>query len=134
MWLGEAPAADAVAQLGEFGATEVRVVASGERACLPRRPRPRSRRRPRTPPRVVVVSTFVTKEIVTGSRCYRRWRGGRRRRAELVDGRVETSQTVFAATWNVRTRINADRAIVGVRPNTTRPRRPRSQAPRRWSR
>ncbi len=69
---------------------------------------------------VLMVSTFVNKEIATqlahatGAGVVVDAAG-----AEMVDGRVETLQTVFAATWNVRTRINRERAIVGVRPNTT---------------
>ena len=118
VWLGQVPSADAAALLGDYGATEVRVVeadarlashaavalgAASEDADL-----------------VLVISTFVTKEIVTrlamatGAGVVVDTAG-----AEIVDGRVETVQTVFAATWNVRTRIESARAIVGIRPNTT---------------
>ena len=68
-----------------------------------------------------MVSTFVNKEIAThvalatGAGVVVDAAG-----AEMVDGRIEAEQTVFAATWNVRTRINSDRAIVALRPNTTK--------------
>jgi electron transfer flavoprotein alpha subunit len=69
---------------------------------------------------VVVISTFVNKEIATrfalatGAGVVVDAAG-----AAVVDGRVTTTQTVFAATWNVTTRVNAERAVVGIRPNTT---------------
>ncbi|WP_084129139.1 electron transfer flavoprotein subunit alpha/FixB family protein [Demequina sp. NBRC 110055] len=118
VWLGSVPSADAVALVGDYGATEVRVVDAEMRlaghaaaalgAAL------------EDADVVVVISTFVTKEIVTrlamatGAGVVVDAAG-----AEIVDGRVETVQTVFAATWNVRTRIHTERAIVGIRPNTT---------------
>ncbi|MFN3866537.1 MAG: electron transfer flavoprotein subunit alpha/FixB family protein [Demequina sp.] len=120
IWLGEVPAADALAQLGEYGASEVRVVDIGDDARLPAKAAAAIAAATEDAPVLVVISTFVTKEIatrlavLTGAGVVVDAAG-----ASLVDGRVETFQTVFAATWNIRTRIDADRAIVGVRPNTT---------------
>lgn len=120
VWLGDAPTADALAQLGEYGATEVRVAAVGADARLPAKAAAAVAAATEDATVVVVISTFANKEIVTrlavltGAGVVVDAAG-----AELVDGKVETTQTVFAATWNVRTRIDADRAIVGVRPNTT---------------
>ncbi|MFW2513217.1 electron transfer flavoprotein subunit alpha/FixB family protein [Demequina sp. SO4-13] len=120
VWLGDAPAADAVAQLGEYGASEVRVVDIGAESRLPAKAAAAIAAATQDVPVLVVISTFVTKEIATrlavlnGAGVVVDAAG-----ASMVDGRVETFQTVFAATWNVRTRIDADRAIVGVRPNTT---------------
>ncbi|WP_062132236.1 electron transfer flavoprotein subunit alpha/FixB family protein [Demequina aestuarii] len=120
LWLGDAPAADAVAQLGEYGAAEVRVVGIGDDARLPAKAAAAIAAATEDAPVLVVISTFVTKEIATrlavlnGAGVVVDAAG-----ASRVDGHIETFQTVFAATWNVRTRIDADRAIVGVRPNTT---------------
>ncbi|WP_062079203.1 electron transfer flavoprotein subunit alpha/FixB family protein [Demequina globuliformis] len=119
VWLGEAPSADAAAQLGEYGATEVRVVDAAD-ARVASRAAAAVGAASGDADVVVMISTFVTKEIATrlalatGAGVVVDAAG-----AELVDGKVETFQTVFAATWDVRTRINADKAIVGVRPNTT---------------
>ncbi len=118
VWLGGEPGPDAVAQLGEYGATEVRVVAPQVRVAAAVAAALEAA--VGAADVLVVVSTFVNKEIVTrlalatGAGVVVDAAG-----AELVDGHVETFQTVFAATWNVRTRIVADRAIVGIRPNTT---------------
>jgi electron transfer flavoprotein alpha subunit len=118
VWLGGSPAEAAVAALGEYGAAEVRVVepelrvASAAAAALGAATDDADV--------VLVVSTFVNKEIVTrlalatGAGVVVDAAG-----AEIVSGRVETTQTVFAATWNVRTRIVSEKAIVGIRPNTT---------------
>ncbi|WP_084105625.1 electron transfer flavoprotein subunit alpha/FixB family protein [Demequina sp. NBRC 110056] len=120
VWLGDAPSADAVAQLGEYGAAEVRVAEVGDEARHPAKAAAAIATATEDSSVVIVISTFVTKEIVTrlavltGAGVVVDAAG-----AELVDGKVETFQTVFAATWNVRTRIDAERAIVGVRPNTT---------------
>ncbi|MDN4481146.1 electron transfer flavoprotein subunit alpha/FixB family protein [Demequina muriae] len=120
LWLGDAPAADAVARLGEYGASEVRVVGIGDDARLPAKAAAAIAAATEDAPVLVVISTFVTKEIATrlavlnGAGVVVDAAG-----ASRVDGRIETFQTVFAATWNVRTRIDAERAIVGVRPNTT---------------
>ena len=118
VWLGEAPEPDAVALLGDYGAAHVRVVTGDLR--LPAAAAAAVEAAADDAEIFIVVSTFFNKEIATRL-AYATGAGvvvdaaG----AELVDGRVETLQTVFAATWNVRTRINSDLAIVGVRPNTT---------------
>ncbi|WP_062386292.1 electron transfer flavoprotein subunit alpha/FixB family protein [Demequina iriomotensis] len=120
VWLGEAPEAPEVARLGLYGAAEVRVVAVGDEARLPAVAAAALGAATSDAEVMLMVSTFVNKEIATrlalatGAGVVVDAAG-----AELVDGRVETMQTVFAATWNVRTRIEADRAIVGIRPNTT---------------
>lgn len=120
VWMGEEPSDDVVATLGAYGATEVRVFASGERARHPKTAAAAMAAASGDAALVLMVSTFVNKEIAThlalatGAGVVVDAAG-----AELVDGRIEAQQTVFAATWDVRTRINADRAIVAVRPNTT---------------
>lgn len=120
IWLGDAPAADAVSLLGEYGAEEVRVVSLGEAGRVPSVAAAGVTAAAGDAPVLIVVSTFVNKEIATlfalqtDAGMVVDAAG-----AEWVDGRIETMQTVFAATWNVRTRINAERAVVGVRPNTT---------------
>ncbi|WP_084077007.1 electron transfer flavoprotein subunit alpha/FixB family protein [Demequina sp. NBRC 110057] len=119
VWLGSAPAADAAALLGEYGATEVRVVDAAD-ARVASRAAAALGAASADADVVLVISTFVTKEIATrlalatGAGVVVDAAG-----AELVDGKVETFQTVFAATWDVRTRIESDKAIVGIRPNTT---------------
>ncbi|WP_084101797.1 electron transfer flavoprotein subunit alpha/FixB family protein [Demequina sp. NBRC 110051] len=118
VWLGERPSADAAALLGDYGATEVRAVEADAR--LSAHAATALGAASEDADVVVVISTFVTKEIVTrlamatGAGVVVDAAG-----AAMVDGRVETVQTVFAATWNVRTRIESARAIVGIRPNTT---------------
>jgi len=120
VWLGDEPPADAVAQLGEYGACEVRVAVIGDDARLPAKAATAVAAASADTSVLLVISTFVNKEIVTrvamstGAGVVVDAAG-----AELVDGRIETTQTVFAATWDVRTRIETDRAIVGIRPNTT---------------
>lgn len=120
VWLGDAPAADDVALLGEYGATEVRVVALGGAVRLPAVASAGLVTAAADADAVVVISTFVNKEIATrfalatGAGVVVDAAG-----AAVVDGRVTTTQTVFAATWNVLTRVNAERAVVGIRPNTT---------------
>ncbi|NTV39697.1 MAG: electron transfer flavoprotein subunit alpha/FixB family protein [Demequinaceae bacterium] len=121
VWMGEEPPAAAVAALGEYGAVEVRVLAIRERARHPKTAAAALAAATGDAALVLMVSTFVNKEIAThlalatGAGVVVDAAG-----AELVDGRIEVQQTVFAATWNVRTRINAERAIVAVRPNTTK--------------
>ena len=121
VWMGEEPSAEAVAALGEYGAEEVRVLAIGERARHPKTAAAALAAATGDAALVLMVSTFVNKEIAThlalatGAGVVVDAAG-----AEMVDGRVEALQTVFAATWNVRTRINAERAIVALRPNTTK--------------
>jgi len=118
VWLGGQPGPDAVAQLGEYGATEVRVVAPELRvaAALAEAVGAASG----DADVVLFVSTFPNKEIATrlalatGAGVVVDAAG-----ASIVDGHVEVEQTVFAATWNVRTRIVTEKAIVAIRPNTT---------------
>ncbi|MBC7298573.1 MAG: electron transfer flavoprotein subunit alpha/FixB family protein [Demequina sp.] len=120
VWMGEEPPAGAVTALREYGAEEVRVVAIGDRARHSGTAAAVLAAATADSAIVLMVSTFFTKEvatrlaIATGAGVVVDAAG-----AALVDGRVETTQTVFAATWNVRTRVNADRAIVTLRPNTT---------------
>jgi electron transfer flavoprotein alpha subunit len=38
--------------------------------------------------------------------------------ATLADGAVETTQSVFSSTWNVRTQITTPRAVVAIKPNS----------------
>ncbi len=120
VWIGEEPPADAVTALGVYGAEEVRVLAIGERARHPKTASAALAAATGDAALVLVVSTFANKEsathlaLATNAGMVVDASG-----AEMVDGRVEVRQTVFAATWNVRTRINAGRAIVALRPNTT---------------
>ncbi|MFV0286073.1 MAG: electron transfer flavoprotein subunit alpha/FixB family protein [Demequina sp.] len=119
VWLGAVPAADAVALLGEYGAAEVRVVDAAD-ARIASQAAAALGAASADADVVLVISTFVTKEIATrlalatGAGVVVDAAG-----ANLVDGKVEAFQTVFAATWDVRTRIESDKAIVGIRPNTT---------------
>ena len=120
VWMGEEPPVDAVALLGAYGADEVRVLALGEAARLVTVAAAAVHGATADADVILMVSTFVNKEIATrlalatGAGVVVDAAG-----AEAVDGRIEAVQTVFAATWNVRTRINAERAIVALRPNTT---------------
>ncbi|WP_062524885.1 electron transfer flavoprotein subunit alpha/FixB family protein [Demequina rhizosphaerae] len=120
VWIGDAPADAEAARLGVHGAEEVRVVAVGDDARLPAKAAAALADATGDADVVLMISTFVNKEIATrlalatGAGVVVDAAG-----AELVDGHVETLQTVFAATWNVRTRIATDKAIVGIRPNTT---------------
>ncbi|WP_062201413.1 electron transfer flavoprotein subunit alpha/FixB family protein [Demequina salsinemoris] len=120
VWIGEEPADDAVASLGAHGAEEVRWVELGGTARLPK-VRSAALAAATTDTRIVLLtSTFLNKELAallalaTGAGVVVDASGAR-----IVDGRVETEQTVFAATWNVTTRIVAEDAIVALRPNTT---------------
>ncbi|MCR6712849.1 MAG: electron transfer flavoprotein subunit alpha/FixB family protein [Demequina sp.] len=105
-------------QLGDYGAVQVRVIDADVR--VPSVAAAALAAAGHDAEVFIVVSTFVNKEIVTrlalatGAGVVVDAAG-----AEVVDGRVETTQTVFAATWNVRSRINRELAIVAVRPNTT---------------
>lgn len=120
VWIGAAPAAEVVSRLGEYGATEVRVADLGVDGRNPQVAAAGLVAAAHDAQAVLVISTFVNKEIATrfavatGAGVVVDAAG-----AELVDGQLETTQTVFAATWNVRTRIAAERAVVGIRPNTT---------------
>ncbi len=120
VWLGGTPSADAVALLGRYGATEVRHGDAGDAGRLPEVAAALLEEASADAATVLMVSTFVNKEtatrlaLATGAGMVVDAAG-----AALVDGHIETDQTVFAATWNVRTRIETDKAIVGLRPNTT---------------
>ena len=120
VWMGDRPDDDAVASLGAYGADEVRVLAIGDRARHPRAAASALRAAAADAALVLLVSTFVNKEI--GTHLALATDAGMVVDAAgvaIVDDRFETTQTVFAATWNVRTRINAPRGIVTLRPNTT---------------
>jgi len=118
VWLGGSPSEESVALLGSYGASEVRVVEAEVRVAAAAAAALEAAVGDAEV--LLVVSTFVNKEVVTrlalstGAGVVVDAAG-----AEIVDGRVETFQTVFAATWNVRTRIVSERAIVSLRPNTT---------------
>lgn len=118
VWLGGSPSEESVALLGSYGAAEVRVVEAEVRVAAAAAAALEAAVGDAEV--LLVVSTFVNKEVVTrlalstGAGVVVDAAG-----AEIVDGRVETFQTVFAATWNVRTRIVSERAIVSLRPNTT---------------
>ncbi len=120
VWLGDEPPAAGIEELARYGAEEVRFAVAGDELRLPTAAAAALEAAAADASVVVVVSTFANKEIATrlalknGAGMVVDTAG-----AEWVEGRLETIQTVFAATWNVRTRINAERAIVGVRPNTT---------------
>jgi electron transfer flavoprotein alpha subunit len=120
VWLGEEPPAAAVEELAAYGADEVRFAVVGDALRLPAAAAAALEAATADARVLVIVSNFTNKEIATrlaiatGAGMVVDAAG-----AEWVEGRLETIQTVFAATWNVRTRVNAERAIVGVRPNTT---------------
>lgn len=120
VWMGNQPPADDISLLAEYGAAEVRTLEIGDRGRHPGTAASVLAAATADASVVLMVSTFFTKEVATrlalatGAGVVVDAAG-----AEVHDGRVETTQTVFAATWNVRTRINAERAIVTLRPNTT---------------
>lgn len=120
VWVGDAPSEDAVGALGAYGATQVRIADVGG-ARHPKSLAAALGSASADADVVLMISGFVAKEIATllaletGAGVVVDAAG-----ATLVDGRIETTQTVFAATWNVTTRINAAKAIVAVRPNTTK--------------
>ncbi len=120
VWLGGAPDPAQNARLGIHGATEVRVVPAAEGVREPVRAAAALAAATADADVILMLSTFVNKEIATrlalatGAGVVVDAAG-----VEIVDGHVETLQTVFAATWNVRTRVAAEKAIVAVRPNTT---------------
>ncbi|WP_296666099.1 electron transfer flavoprotein subunit alpha/FixB family protein [Demequina sp.] len=120
VWLGDAPDGAQVERLSVYGAAEVRVVPCGDDARLAAGGAAALGAATADASAIVMISTFVNKEIATrlalatGAGVVVDAAG-----AELVDGRIETLQTVFAATWNVRSRIETDAGIVAIRPNTT---------------
>jgi len=120
VWLGSEVLADAANLLGEYGATEVRVANIGDDARHPARAAAAVVTATGDADTLLMVSTFVNKEIatrvamVTGAGVVVDAAG-----AQVVDGKVEAFKTVFAATWNVRCRVETDKAIIALRPNTT---------------
>lgn len=121
IWLGDPPSPDDVATLALYGALEVRVAAIGAEACLASLAGVALREAAADLPLVLGVSTFASKEMATR---YAASVGAGMvvdaRSVALVDGGVETEQFVLAATWLVRTRIEADRAVVLLRPNSAK--------------
>ncbi len=120
IWLGSEVLADAAGVLGEYGATEIRVANIGKDARHPTKAAAAIEAAIHDADVLLVVSTFVNKEIAT--RLAMKTGAGvvvDAAGAERVGGSIEAFKTVFAATWNVRCRITTDKAIVGVRPNTT---------------
>ncbi|WP_291377493.1 electron transfer flavoprotein subunit alpha/FixB family protein [Demequina sp.] len=120
VWMGDQPPADQIERLGAYGAAEVRVVEVGDGARHAVTAAAAVGSATADASVVLMVSTFANKEIATrlalatGAGVVVDAAG-----AQMVNGRVETTQTVFAATWDVRTRVNADKAVVTLRPNTT---------------
>ena len=122
VWVGTPPSAEAVATLGLYGSSEVRVAdvphdtpvaglaaaveaAAGDAALL------------------LAVSSFAAKEVLTrvaiatGAAIVVDANG-----LEKAGDGFETTQAVFTATWLVRTRLERPRAVVALRPNSTRAR------------
>jgi len=120
VWIGDEPGDEAASSLAAYGAEEVRRVEVGPAARLPKVRAAALGAASTDADIVLATSTFLNKEVATllaletGAGVVVDASG-----AAIVDGKVETEQTVFAATWNVRTRIVSDRAIVALRPNTT---------------
>ncbi len=120
LWLGDRPTGGDLARLAEYGVGEVRVCAIGEKAHLPSEAAAALEAAAEGIDVVLGVSTFATKEAATrfasatGAGVVVDASG-----VEVVDGAVETSQHVFTATYVVRSRITAERAVVLLRPNST---------------
>jgi electron transfer flavoprotein alpha subunit len=121
IWLGEPPSVEDLAALSLHGVSEVRVAAIGAQACLPSVAGVALREAAADLSLVLGLSTFASKEIAT--RFAASVGAGMvvdARSVALVDGGVETEQFVLAATWLVRTRIEAARAVVLLRPNSAK--------------
>ncbi len=121
LWLGEAPSADDVATLALHGALEIRVAAIGAEAHLAAAAGAALREAAADLPLVLGVSTFASKEIAT--RFAASSGAGMvvdAASVAIVDGRVETEQFVLTATWLVRTRVETNRAVVLLRPNSAK--------------
>lgn len=120
VWLGDEPSAAAIATLATYGAEEVRVAAIGEHAHLASVAAIGLAAAATDATLVLGVSTFPTKEVLTrfatatGAGVVVDASG-----VQVIDGHVETTQSVFTATWTVRTRIEASVAVVALRPNST---------------
>jgi electron transfer flavoprotein alpha subunit len=121
IWLGERPSEDDVATLSLHGASEVRVVAMGAQSHIASAASVALVEAAADLRVLLGVSTFASKEVATrfaaavgaGMVVDASW-------VEFVDGRIETVQAVLTATWLVRSRIEADRAVVLLRPNSAR--------------
>jgi len=121
IWLGERPSADDVAILSLHGASEVRVVAMGVQSHVASAASAALVEATADLPVLLGVSTFASKEVAT--RFAAAVGAGMvvdASSVEFVDGRIETEQAVLTATWLVRSRIEADRAVVLLRPNSAR--------------
>lgn len=121
LWLGDAPSADDVATLSLHGASEVRAAAIGEDAHLASRAGAALLEAAGDLSVVLGVSTFASKEIAT--RFAVAAGAGMvvdAASVAMVDGRVETEQFVLTATWLVRTRVESERAVVLLRPNSAK--------------
>lgn len=119
LWLGEAPSTDDVATLAAHGASEVRVVQMGAQSHVASAASAALVEAAADFPVLLGVSTFASKEVAT--RFAATVGAGMvvdASAVELVDGRIETVQAVLTATWLVRSRIEADRAVVLLRPNS----------------
>ncbi len=128
IWLGDAPSDDDLAVLAEFGADEVRVAEIGPAAHVASAAGAAMEAAAAGLDLVLGVSTFAQKEAAT--RFAVAARVGMVVDASdvaIVDGRVETTQAVFASTWVVTTRIEAERAVVLLRANSS-PAEPASSA------
>jgi electron transfer flavoprotein alpha subunit len=121
IWLGEPPSSDDLETLALHGVAEVRVAAIGPDACLPSVAGASMREAAAELAVVLGVSTFASKEVA--ARFAASVGAGMvvdARSVAFVDGGVETEQFVLAATWLVRTRIEAARAVVLLRPNSAK--------------
>jgi len=121
VWLGVPPSADDVVALAAHGAAEIRVVTMGSQAGVASAASATLVAAADDLSVVLGVSTFSSKEIAT--RFAAIVGAGMvvdALSATFVDGRIETEQAVLTATWLVRTRIEADRAVVLLRPNSAR--------------
>jgi electron transfer flavoprotein alpha subunit len=121
IWLGDPPSADDVATLAVHGASEVRVVEMGAQSHVASAASAALVEAAADLPVLLGVATFASKEVAT--RFAAAVGAGMvvdASRVEFVDGRIETEQAVLTATWLVRSRIAADRAVVLLRPNSAR--------------
>lgn len=121
LWIGAAPPDGAVATLAEYGAREVRVAtpARADDAHLASVAGPALVAAAAGLDLVLGVSTFAAKEVVT--RFAVSTGAGvvvDAATVELADGAWQTTQTVFAATWVVATRILGAGGAVLLRPNS----------------
>jgi electron transfer flavoprotein alpha subunit len=121
LWLGEEPSADDVATLALHGVAEIRVAAIGADAHLAAPAGAALVEATVDLALILGVSTFASKEIATR---YAVAVGAGMvvdaASVAMIDGRVETEQFVFAATWRVRTQVEAGRAVVLLRPNSAK--------------